>query len=125
MAAGVGDGTTVTFGTTGFSANIVDIDGPGVTRAAVDGRHLGTSGYITFAPSGILDGGEMSMTVHHDPALTVPDTNAAETITIDWAASGNTWSFSGFMTGYSPGARLEEYMTATMTVKVAGTITGI
>lgn len=122
MADGVGDGTTITWGSSGFAANIVSVDGPSVTIEPVESTHLGSTGWKSFLASTLKDGGELSLTVNHDAGLSVP--TASETITIDWGGLGNTWVFSGITTGYTPGASINEIMTATMTIKVTGTITG-
>lgn len=125
MAVGVGDGSTVTFGTSGLSLQLVDISGPDMTRNAVDTSHLGSSGWKSFLPSGLIDGGTVTLTVHHNPATDIAAflDDAAETITINWGGSGDTYVFSGFGTGYTAGARIDELMEATLTVKVTGTVT--
>jgi len=125
MAVGVGDGTTVTFGTSGFSMYYMDISGPDLQRGFVDTSHLGSSGWKSFQPSGLIDGGTVTIQVQHDPAIDIASAmdDAAETITIDWGGDGDTYVFSGFITGYSPGARLDELMEATLTIKVTGTVT--
>lgn len=124
-APDLGIGTTVTFGTSSFSANIISVSGPGSSREAVETTHLGTTTAKTFVPSDLIDGGEMSMTIQHDGTLDPPENAAAETITIDWggAGTGEKWTFSGFVTAYEPSAEIEEVMTADMTVKVTGDIT--
>ncbi|KKL54305.1 hypothetical protein LCGC14_2266720 [marine sediment metagenome] len=126
MAIGVGDGTTLTYGTTAFAANIIDIGGPGATRTTLDSTHLGTAaGFKTKILSNFVDGGTMSMTVQHDANLTVPIDQPFETITIDWGALGDTWSFSGAMTGYNPRAEVDGIMTADVELVVSGAITGM
>ena len=125
MAVGVGDGTTITFGTSGFSMYYMDISGPDFQRGFVDTSHLGSSGWKSFLPSGLIDGGSVTIQVQHDPAIDIAGfmDNDAETITIDWGGSGDTYVFSGFGTGYTPGAKLDELMNATLTLKVTGTVT--
>ena len=121
----VGTGTTITFGTSGFSANIMSVDGPGITREAIETTHMGTTTAKTFIPADLIDGGEMSFTMQFDGALDPPTDAAAETITIDWggAGTGEKWTFSGFMTGFNPSSPLEELMTASATLKVTGDVT--
>jgi len=120
-----GYGTTITFGTSEFTANLLSIDGPGVERAAINSSHMATANsYMTYIPAKLSDGGSVDIEFEFLGADTPPITAAAETITIDWAgASGNgQWSFSGFMTNYSPSASIGERMTATATVKVTGVV---
>jgi len=124
MAVGVGDGTTITFGTSGFSMRYMDVSGPDMQRGFVDTSHLGSSGWKSFLPSGLIDGGTVTLQVQHDPAIDIAGwlDDDPETITIDWGGDGDTYSFSGFGTGYNPGARLDELMEATITIKVTGTV---
>jgi len=120
-----GHGTTVTFGTSAWSANIISVDGPSATRDDVDNTHMGTSNAKAFLPSSLYDGGELTLTVEHDASAAVPIDQAAETITIDWAGGGNTYAFSGYMKGYTPGAAIGERMEAQAVIKVTGAITGL
>lgn len=125
MAIGPGDGTTITFGTSGFTGEIVSISGPNGTRLAIDGTHLGSTNWKAFTASGLVDGGEVSLTVHYDPTITVPVTAAAETITIDPNGSGATLSFTGFVISFGHNFAIDELMELSMTLKVTGAITGI
>jgi len=124
MSARDGTGTTITFGTTGYSAGIISVDGPGLERDAIDATLMSTTSAKEYIVATLYDAGTLELTVEHDPAVDPPISNAAETITIDWAGSGvGTWSFSGFCTGYKPGAAIGERMTASMSVKATGAVT--
>lgn len=125
MAIGPGDGTTITFGTSGFTGEIVSISGPNGTRLAIDGTHLGSTDWKEFTASGLVDGGEVSLTVHYDPTVSVPITAPAETITIDPGGSGQNISFPGFAMSFGHSFAVDELMSLDMTLKVAGEITGI
>lgn len=125
MAVAVGDGTTITFGTSGFNANIISISGPDSTRSSVDTSHLGSSGWMTFLASGLVDGGTVSLEIQYDPTITMPIAAVAETVTIDPAGSGQTLVFSAFATATGHSFVRDELMTATMELKVTGAITGI
>lgn len=120
-----GHGTTVTFGTSGFSANLLSIDGPSVSREDIDNTHMGTSTGKAFLPSALYDGGEVTLKVEHDGSDAVPIDQDPETITIDWAGQGNTYAFSGYVKGYTPGAATGERMESSLVVKVTGAITGL
>lgn len=124
MAAYDGHGTTITFGTTGYSAGIISVDGPGIERESIDATLMSTTTAKAYIVASLYDGGNLELTVEHDPAIDAPIANATETITINWGGTGTgNWSFSGFCTGYKPGASIGERMTASMTVKVTGAVT--
>lgn len=125
MAVDVGDGTTISFASSGFTGNIVSISGPNSTRAAVDKTHLGSSGWKEFQASGLVDGGEMSVTVHYDPTVTVPIAAVAETITVDPAGTGQTIAFTGFLISSGHSFAVDEMMGLDMNIKISGAITGI
>lgn len=125
--ADVGTGTSITFGTSGFDANLLSIDGPSSTRESVETSHMGTTGDHTFMPADLVDRGEVSLTFEFDPDKEPPIDQAAETITITWpvpsgSSNGATWQFTGFMTDYSPGAAIDERMEASATIKISGDI---
>ena len=118
----VATGMTVVFGTSAFSAQILDIRPPGAKRGEIDTSHMGTSVNKTFTPEDFVDRGEMEMDIHFNPDTTPPIAAAAETITITFPAAA-TWAFTGFVTEYMPDAPLNNKMTATVKVKVSGAIT--
>ena len=122
-----GHGTIVTFGTSGFSANLIDVDGPGMTREAIDDTYMDTATAMAFCAAALYDGGEVTLTVKHLTTALPPISAVAETITIDWAGlgAGNKFSFTGFATGYSPGAAIGARMEGKLTVKVTGAVTAV
>lgn len=121
----LGTGTTITFGTSGFSANLLSIDGPELQRESIDVSTMATTTNRAFLPGTLLDGGEVDMTFEFDGDDTPLTALASEgeTITITWGSTGDTWTFTGFMTSYKPGAQLEQRMEATAKVKVTGAVT--
>ena len=126
--ADVGTGTTITFGTSGFNAALISIDGPSRSREAVPTSHLSTSGYHTSMPADLVAGGEINCTFQHDPDKSPPITGAIETITITWPipsglSSGATWASSGYLTGYTPGAAVDELMEGSATIMLTGSPT--
>ena len=126
MSAGVdGLGTTITFPTSEFSANIIDVDGPSMERGAIDVTHMGTTTAMTFIPAKIYDGGSVNITFEFNGGDDPPIDQAAEAIVIDWAGSNGTGqhAFSGFMTNYKPGAKIGDRMTAEATLKCTGGVT--
>jgi len=125
MAANVGTGTTVTFGTSSFTADVLSVSRSGITRESIETTHLGTATARTFMVGDLYDAGELSMEIAWIGSLDPPYDGVAETITIDYAGagSGHRWAASGFITSLEMTAGIEERMTATITIKYSGTIT--
>lgn len=123
-----GTGGTITFGTSGFTANISNINWDGMERASIATSHLGTTTAHTFIPGDLYDPGELSLDIQFDPDEFPPINSAAETITVTYPlSSGGTtaanWAATGFVTGASHVVPLEALMTGTITVKLSGAIT--
>jgi len=120
----IGTGTTITFGTSGFSAEILDVTPPDGSREPINTSHMGTLVAHTFTPAKLVDWGEFSFDAHFDPALTPLVKGAAETITIAFPNSGaSSWAFEGFCDGYSPTDPLEGKATIAIKIKVSGDVT--
>lgn len=119
--AEVSTGISITFDS-GFFAEILDVTPPGASRESIQTSHHGTSDAHTFTPAKLVDWGELQVEMAFDPGEAPPVNSEAETVTITFAG-GDTWTFSGFMTGYEPSAPLEERMTASATIKVSGGVT--
>ena len=118
----ISTGFSITFGTSGFTAEIVDVTPPAVEREAIDVSHQGTTDRMAFLPSDLADSGELEFTIHFNPDTDPPIDADPEQVTIDFP-SGAKWAFTGFMTTYQPSAPLGEKMTATVRVKGSGDIT--
>ena len=125
MATDIGTGTTVTFGTSAFSADILNVDWSGITRESVNTSHMGTTSDHTFMPTDLVDNGTIVMEIAHIATLSPPiiTNGPAETVTVRWAGHATAWAASAFQTEYSIGAPLEDKMTGTLTLKVTGAIT--
>lgn len=126
-ATDVGAGVTVTF-SSGFFAQILSVDGPTLSREAVETTHSTTSTGKTFIPSAFWDPGEITVEINFDADATPPISAVAETVTVTYpiptgSTTGATWSASGFMTAFSPSAPIEDRMTATATIKLSGDVT--
>ena len=122
MAVDVGTGTTVTFGTSGFSANVTNIDWSDINREAIQTSHLGTVDAHTHIPGKLYDSGSIELEIQFDPEDGLPPINgAAETITITFPDE-SVWSGTGFATGFTATVPLEELMTGTLTLKISGVI---
>lgn len=117
----IGTGITLAFATSSFLAEIVEVTPPGSSRESHDTSHQATSVNKTFAPSDLVDNGELSFTFHFDPSKTPPIAAVAETIRITFPSTA-AWDFSGFMTDYEPQGTYENVMMGSATVKVSGAI---
>lgn len=128
MPVDLGTGASITFGTSGFTANITAINGQPITRPAIKTSHLGTTTADTFIPGDLYDPGGVQCEIQFDPDDFPPVSGAVETITVTFplGAGGSVaakWAFSGFMTDFSYGVPLEELMTGSFTLKASGAIT--
>jgi hypothetical protein len=124
----IGTGTRITFGTSGFSAKLMSVEGPDMKRPSIQTTDMSTTNNHTFMPGDLVDRGEAQITVQFDPSLTPPIAGAAETVTITWPVPAGltnaaTWVFSGFMTDFKPSSHIEQLMEATATLKVSGGVT--
>lgn len=127
MAAGVGTGTAVTFSAGTFTANVLSVDGPGMTRESFQTSNMATSDWHTHIPGDLADAGELTIEYQFEgndiyPTLII---QAANTITIDVAGTGAgfQWSASGFATSATPAIPFEDIMTASVTFKLTGAVT--
>lgn len=125
MATNIGTGTTVTFGTSAFTFDLLSVNWDSIAREAINTSHMGTTGAHTFMPTDLVDNGEIQIEGAFIGNLDPPIDGAVETITVNvaGAGAGHQWAASGFMTNFSLGIPLEEKMTFTATLKVSGAIT--
>jgi len=115
-----GHGTVGHFGD-GFSANIIDINGPSAEKAFIDTTHMGTTTAMSFIPATLYDPGSIDLTCEYNGEGPINDT-AATSMSIVWA-NGSTATFDGFVTGCgNPSVSIGERMTFTVTIKVTGPI---
>ena len=123
MATDIGTGSTVTFGTSAYTALIKDISWDGIQRKSVETSYLGTTTAHTFMPGDLYDPGSLKLEVLYDPGTIKPPLNGAvETVTVTFP-DANTAAASGFITAWSIKVPLEDVMTATVEVKFTGAIT--
>ena len=117
-----GHGTVLAFATSGFAAKLIGVDGPDMKRDSIDETYMDTVDAKAFDPADLYDGGELSLTVQHQTSALPPIGGANETVTIDWAGTGDVWSFTAHMTGYSPTAAIGSRMEAKVTLKISGVV---
>lgn len=125
MAIDVGNGTTITFGTSSFAGLITALNGWTRTRGSVPTSNMATTSDMTFIPEDLQDPGEMNVDIQFDPTQHLPIDLVAETITVDWAGSAKTWAASGFATEVTAAAELDGLMTGSYTIKFSGAITEV
>lgn len=126
MAVDVGTNSTITFGTSGFSAPLLSIDGPSMSRESFQTSHMGTSTWHTHIPGDLADGGEVTVEYQFEGDDVYPTLIGLvpETVTIDVAGegTGEIYSFSAFATAATPAIPFEDIMTASVTLKVSGEV---
>ena len=131
----VATGITLTFGTSGFTAELTSVSWSGISRVSLDTSHMGTAapgsgkfGNMTFKPGDLSDPGELQVEFFFNPDTEPPIDQPAETITVTFPlVTGDTtaakWAASGFITSYEMTGELENMMTGSMTVKFSGNVT--
>ena len=130
----VSNGLRITFGKSGFQADILSVSHSGVARALIETSHMGTPepgedeiGGKTFIVDPLEDPGQVQLQVHYDPSnppkRTDPDD--PEEIAIEYrrpkgAATPARLVGSGWLQEWSAEMNLGAKMTASMTVKFTG-----
>ena len=119
----VGTGSTITFGTSNFTANIKSSKIGTVKRTTLDSTYLGTTTAKTFISGSLYDPGELEMTIQAAPNKggTIPIAGATETCT--FANGGSGFSVSCFFNEFDITIQTEEIMEATVKCKFTGSIT--
>ena len=120
MSTGLGNGTTVTFATSGLSVTLMSISRSGRSVEDVETSSMSTTGTKTYIAAALEEGGTLQMECQYDPSTTVTLGGDVETITVDYAGSGDTDSFSGYANAEDNAAEIDGLMTQTITVKIAG-----
>ena len=131
----VGHGTTITFETTGFDAEVRSMNFSGSSREPIDTTHLsspaGTPGKMggkTFLVSPIADPGEIAMEFHLDPDQVIPINEPVENIELEFPLQAGEvtackWTFAGFIQDWDATVETEDVIQGTATVKISGEIT--
>lgn len=137
MSARTGIGTTITFGTSGFTALVRNYNDLGVDRAILDVTHMGSSvASSTFngaasgvfrekSPGKLFGVKDMSIDILFDPDTVPPVDEAAETITLQFLpdtgqSTGASFAFSGFISEISAAVPYDDLCTATITLAATG-----
>lgn len=123
-----GNGTTLTFGTSGFTANIYTISGTEQSREALEDSHIGTTGEKTYIADDLIEPGQFDIEFEWDQSFSTfpPISHAAETVTVTFPLkSGETTNAtlagSGFLISSSgPEVANGTIMRGSATVKWDG-----
>lgn len=104
-------------------ANVSNISGPGLTRETIDvSAHDSPDATREFV-GGLKDPGEVSADLNFDPAAhdtLIDDLDEQEhNYRITWP-EGTTWTFAAILTGFEPGAPIDDKLSASVTWKVSG-----
>lgn len=122
MAIDIGTGTTVTFPTSAFAMQIVNVKWNAITRPAIKTSHLGTTTADTFMPGDLYDPGTLGLTCQYDSGAVKPAiSGSAENIQVT-APDANSASCYGFVVEWGKEYPLEELMMADVTLKFTGVI---
>jgi len=116
-------GITMTFASSGFSMNLLDVSPPGGQVESFETTHQGTTTAKTFTPDDLIEWTNGTLTVQYDPADD-PGAFVGQEETITWNLPGSsTWSHTGWIESFQPTGTLGQLMTATCEIKVDGDIT--
>lgn len=119
-------GYSVSFATSNFTAQLLDVNAPEESCEDIQTSHQGTTTPHTYEAGDIVENGNLEMTVHFNPdgSTVLPVVGAAnETVTITFPGGGATWAFSGYVNRVRPTGPFQGKVTAEISVKCSGTIT--
>lgn len=127
MPADIGTGTTITFGTSSFTAQVLAINNTGTSRESIDTSHMGTVGGRTFISGDLFDPGQLDLDIQFLPEARPPYTGAAETVTVTFPTNGTQtvgakYAALGFVTAFDWSDPMEDLMTASTSIKFSGNI---
>lgn len=124
-------GGSVTLGSSGITLKIIEASYSGGSTAAIATPHAGltTGDNIPYIPADLNEGGTLDLTVELDPDQELEgQSGVVHSITHTYAipsgqSSAATKVFSGFIVDYSESLPIDDRITATVSIKVAGNIT--
>lgn len=125
MAKVVGNGLSLTFGTSGWLPKITSFARSESTDD-IDCSDLSTTGNRDYLGGPLVEGGTYTFGFQYDPVLTTrPTTGVSEVITVTYpvSVSGNTAgtdSFTGYVNSYDIETEINTLVTGTFVLKVAG-----
>jgi len=128
------DGSTLTFATSGWTAQLTSVGLSGVSRDPIETSHLGLAApdankfaNATFIPSKIVDGGTLDIAGTYNPNVEPPVDDDPETLTWKFPLmSGESTQaevgFTGFMTNFSVTGAMKGKYEFSASVKISGNI---
>ncbi len=120
MGAGTGQGTTMEFGD--FESELTSLQPYSKSWESIDTTHLSTETAMTFMPSALYDGGQVSIEGHYDPEENEPpDENVIQNCTIEFE-SGEVRFFKAFWEEWTPDVPVNDKMGFSGTLKITGPI---
>lgn len=138
MAADLGQGTTISFGSILTNASntttfkVTGISWSGIMRDVVESSHMLTTGGKEYIASETYDPGDLSVDILFDPtvnplnAITNVATNQVVFVRFSngGTAAGSTsaWSANGYLSAFDIGVPRDALMTGTCKIKLSGNI---
>lgn len=128
-ASSVKSGFATIFNRSGSAiAEVVSIQGPGITRDAIDVTHLTSDDGVKEYIGGLVDGGTVTLMLNFLPGNSgqkslFNDLFSGTHITyeIEWSGVGaNAWEFDGLVTGVNPSAAKDKQAECSVTIQVSG-----
>src|SRR5690606_32763226 len=121
MAADVGTGTTITFGTSSYAAEITGVTINGEEVPVIDISHMGTTGTRAKMLGDLKENVTLDVQVNFDPDEP-PPIGSSETITVTFpipsgSTNGATRAGTGAIVSHSEEVPLEDKMTGTYRVQ--------
>ncbi len=132
--AAIGFGTTVVFGTSGFSAAMTAITDMSEEREVIDTTHMASptedaiDGYsqpIAESLPGVKTNGPIEMAIQYVPGTEPPINRLAETITVTFptppgGSKGAVFAGDGYVSNMSRAIEVKGMMTAVVTIQRDG-----
>ena len=110
--------------------NVTDISGPSLSRDTIETTSHDTADIGKTYIGGLLDGGEVTMTINFDAGTTDHVANIIEEMTatavVSWViefastSTNATSTFDAWITGFEPTAPNGDKLSADITLKVTG-----
>lgn len=111
-------------------AEITGLTGPGEKLDLIECTHMESpSNYKEYIPS-LVDGGEVSIDLNFLPGNSVQQSirtamtaRTKKHFQITWTNTGGTkYAFYGYVTSFQPSAKINDKLSASITIKVTSTI---
>jgi hypothetical protein len=121
-----GTGSSIVFGTSAFTNDLISLTLPEKAREVIETTHLGTVGAKTYKPAKLKNVGTISCEFDHNPAADDLTDNAIETITINYPLLAGQITpaklqFKGFVTQQGGEEfKVDNKMTTKVTIQVDG-----